>query len=105
MGRLSAQCTDARVNIVSRELFSRFPTASSMAEAAIEEIEEIVKPCGLYKMKAKNIKDSSLMLIEEFDGKLQSQMEYLCERRADSLRCYRQSGIFRYVSLTENSKA
>jgi endonuclease-3 len=77
MGRLSAQCTDARVNIVSRELFSRFPTASSMAEAAIEEIEEIVKPCGLYKMKAKNIKDSSLMLIEEFDGKLPDTMEEL----------------------------
>ena len=47
MGRLSAQCTDARVNIVCEELFSRFPTALDMANGDISEIEEIVKPCGL----------------------------------------------------------
>ena len=77
MGRLSAQCTDARVNEVSRELFSRFPTARDMAFGEIEEIERIVKPCGLYRMKAKNIKDASLMLLEKFDGNLPSDMDSL----------------------------
>ena len=77
MGRLSAQCTDARVNIVSEELFSRFPTPKEMAAAEISEIEEIIKPCGLYKMKAKNIKDSSVMLLEEFGGELPSDMDSL----------------------------
>ena len=59
MARLSAQCTDARVNIVSRELFSAFPTVSDMAAGELSEIERIVKPCGLYRMKAKNIKDAA----------------------------------------------
>lgn len=77
MGRLSAQCTDARVNIVSRELFARFPTAKDMSEASIEEIEDIVKPCGLYRMKAANIKDSSTLLIEKFGGILPQSMDEL----------------------------
>ncbi len=77
MGRLSAQCTDARVNIVSKELFERFPTPESMANGDIEEIERIVKPCGLYKMKAANLKDSSKMLVEDFGGVLPSTMDEL----------------------------
>ena len=77
MGRLSAQCTDARVNEVSRELFSLFPTARDMAYGEIEEIERIVKPCGLYRMKAKNIKDASRMLLEKFGGELPSDMDSL----------------------------
>lgn len=77
MGRLSAQCTDARVNIVCRELFSVFPNAEAMANGDIREIERIVKPCGLYKMKAKNIKDASAMLVNEFGGRLPSQMDEL----------------------------
>ena len=48
MGRLSAQCTDARVNIVCKDLFERFPTVQDMAEGDIQEIEAIVRPCGLY---------------------------------------------------------
>ena len=79
MGRLSAQCTDARVNIVSRELFDRFPTAKDMADGDIAKIEEIVKPCGLFRMKAANIKDASRMLIERFDGILPDTMEELLE--------------------------
>ena len=59
MGRLSAQCTDKRVNIVSKELFERFPTAEKMAEGDLAEIEKIVYPCGVYRVKAKNIKDMS----------------------------------------------
>ncbi len=77
MGRLSAQCTDARVNIVCRELFSVFPTAESMAYGELEKIEEIVKPCGLYKMKAANIRDASRMLVEEYDGVLPRDMDEL----------------------------
>ena len=70
MGRLSAQCTDARVNVVSRELFSEFPSAQAMAEGDLSRIEEIVKPCGLYRMKAANIKDASRMLVSEYGGVL-----------------------------------
>lgn len=77
MGRLSAQCTDARVNIVCRELFLRYPDAESMANGDIEEIERIVKPCGLYRMKAQNIKDASEMLIYKFGGVMPSTMDEL----------------------------
>ncbi|MBO7196222.1 MAG: endonuclease III [Clostridia bacterium] len=77
MGRLSAQCTDARVNIVCEELFKRFPDAMSMAEGDITEIEEIVKPCGLYRMKADSIREASRMLITDFGGQLPDTMEEL----------------------------
>ncbi len=77
MGRLSAQCTDARVNIVCEELFAKFPTPESMAYGDIEQLEQIVKPCGLYRMKAANIRDASRMLVEEFGGELPSDMDSL----------------------------
>ena len=77
MGRLSAQCTDYRVNVVSRELFATFPDARAMAEAPLSEIERIIKPCGLYKMKAKNLKDASAMLVSRFGGELPSEMDEL----------------------------
>lgn len=77
MGRLSAQCTDARVNIVCKELFKKFPTALDMANGDLSEIEEIVKPCGLYRMKADNIREASRMLITDFDGKLPDNMDDL----------------------------
>ena len=77
MGRLSAQCTDARVNIVCRELFSVFPTPEAMACGELAEIERIVKPCGLYRMKAANLKDSSRMLVDEFGGVLPREMDDL----------------------------
>ena len=77
MGRLSAQCTDKRVNIVSKELFERFPTAEAMANGDISEIENIVKPCGLYRMKADNIREESRMLISEFKGEMPDTMEEL----------------------------
>ncbi len=77
MGRLSAQCTDARVNIVCKELFSRFPDARSMAEGDLAQIEQIVKPCGLYKSKARNIRDASRMLADEYGGVLPNDMDTL----------------------------
>ena len=77
MGRLSAQCTDERVNIVCRELFSVYPTAKSLADAPLEEIERIVKPCGLYKMKASSIKASMNRLINEYNGIIPDDMDEL----------------------------
>ena len=77
MGRLSAQCTDARVNIVCRELFARFPTCESLARASYEEIEEIIHPCGLFRTKAKSIKDACAMLCDDYAGVLPDTMEEL----------------------------
>jgi endonuclease-3 len=77
MARLSAQCTDARVNIVCEELFRVFPTAEAMASGDIAEIERIVKPCGLYHTKAESIKAASIMLINDFGGQLPDNMDDL----------------------------
>ncbi len=77
MGRLSAQCTDARVNIVCRELFSEFPTARAMAYGDLGRIEELVKPCGLYRKKAENIKEASRILVERHGGVLPDDMDTL----------------------------
>ena len=77
MGRLSAQCTDARVNIVCKELFAVYPTLSDLADAPIEDIEAIIKPCGLYHSKAKSIKESCVMLRDEYGGILPDTMDEL----------------------------
>lgn len=77
MARLSAQCTDARVNIVCRELFAKFPTAGAMAEGDIGEIEELVRPCGLFRTKAKSIKEMSEIIVSRFSGEIPSDMDEL----------------------------
>lgn len=77
MGRLSAQCTDARVNIVCETLFEKFPNAEAMAYGELSDIEEIIKPCGLYRMKADNIREASRMLLTDFGGELPDNMEDL----------------------------
>ena len=77
MSRLSAQCTDARVNIVSKELFAVFPDVYSMANADVSEIESIVRPCGLFRTKAKSIKEMSVTLVEKFGGEVPQDMESL----------------------------
>lgn len=77
MGRLSAQCTDARVNIVCKELFTAFPDAAAMAAAPQEAVEAIVRPCGLYHTKAQNIRDASRMLTEQWGGVMPQEMETL----------------------------
>ena len=77
MGRLSAQCTDKRVNIVCKELFKKYPDALAMAEADIDELSEMVRPCGLFRVKAQNIKDASAMLVAEYGGELPSDMNEL----------------------------
>ena len=77
MGRLSAQCTDARVNIVCRELFTKYPTNSDLADAPIEDIENIIRPCGLYKTKAASIKASAIKLRDEFGSVIPDDMDTL----------------------------
>ena len=77
MGRLSAQCTDARVNIVCRELFAKYPTADALADAELADIEEIVRPCGLFRTKADSIKRACIMLRDDFGGVLPDTMDEL----------------------------
>ena len=77
MGRLSAQCTDARVNIVCRELFARYPTAAALGAADLAEVERIVLPCGLYHVKARNIIEACAMLERDYGGVLPDSMEEL----------------------------
>ncbi len=75
--RLAAQCTDARVNMVTPELFSKYPTLEALAAATPEAIGEIIKSCGLYKTKAKDIVAMSQMLLEEFNGVVPDSIEQL----------------------------
>ena len=70
MARLSAQCTDKRVNEVSLPLFHAFPTPEAMAHADLSEIEKIIRPCGLYHTKAESIKKMSQELIERHNGQV-----------------------------------
>lgn len=77
MARLSAQCTDERVNIVCRDLFAAYPDARSMAEAPIGEIEKLIKSCGLYRGKAKSIKEASEIVVRDYDGNIPDNMEEL----------------------------
>lgn len=75
--RLSAQCTDARVNLITPILFERFPTLEAFAQADTAEIQEIVKPCGFYMVKGADIKKAALMLLEKFGGKVPDNMDDL----------------------------
>lgn len=75
--RLSAQCTDKRVNLVTPALFSAFPTLESMAAADENEIGEYIKSCGLYKTKAKDIKNMCGLLIEKFGSRVPDTIEEL----------------------------
>lgn len=68
--RLAAQCTDARVNVVVEELYKKFPDVGALAEADVEEIEQIVRPCGLGRSKARDISACMKILKEEYGGKV-----------------------------------
>ena len=76
---LSAQCTDARVNIVTKELFKIAPNAKEMNKLTVEEIEKYISSCGLYKTKAKNIKKLAEKVVKEYDGNIPDNMEELME--------------------------
>ena len=75
--RLAAQCTDARVNQVVKGLFEKYPDVDTLAEAPVEEIERIVRPCGLGNSKARDISACMKMLKEEYGGKVPDQFEEL----------------------------
>ena len=75
--RLSAQCTDARVNLVTPALFARYPTLDAFAEADVSEVEEIVHPCGFFRAKANDIVAMSRMLIEKYNSKVPDTIEEL----------------------------
>ena len=76
-GRLSAQCTDERVNIVTRELFAKYTSIDDFAGADVADIEEIVRPCGLYKTKAQSIVAMCREIIQRFGGEIPSSIEEL----------------------------
>ena len=75
--RLAAQCTDARVNVVVQDLFARYPTVAALAAAEPEEIEAIVKPCGLGRSKARDISGCMRMLMDRYGGRVPDTMEEL----------------------------
>ncbi len=75
--RLSAQCTDARVNIVTPELFAKYKILEDYANATLEDIEAIVRPCGFFRKKAEDIIGMAQMILERFDGKVPDNIEDL----------------------------
>ncbi len=75
--RLSAQCTDKRVNIVTPDLFAEFPTPQKMANADIERVEELIKTCGLYKTKAKDLVKIGQQIVNDFGGKVPDTIDEL----------------------------
>ena len=75
--RLAAQCTDARVNVVVPKLYEKFPTIEALAAADVDEIEEIVRPCGLGRSKARDISLCMKMLVDDFGGRVPDNFDDL----------------------------
>jgi len=78
---LSAQCTDVRVNKTTPDLFETYPTPELMKDAPLEELEELVRSTGFYRNKAKSLKETSQILVEEFDGEVPQNMKDLLKLR------------------------
>lgn len=78
---LSAQCTDKRVNVVTKKLFEIYPDIKSLSVAPMEDIEEIIKPCGFFHNKAKNIKSACSDIVERFDGVVPDNLDDLISLR------------------------
>lgn len=75
--RLSAQCTDARVNIVTPALFEKYPTVEAFAEAEVADVEELIRSCGFYRTKAKDLVEMAKKIISDFGGKVPDNIEDL----------------------------
>ena len=75
--RLSAQCTDARVNLVTPQLFAAYPTLEAFANASAADVGEIIRSCGLYQTKARDLVACAKMLVEEYGGRVPDTMEAL----------------------------
>lgn len=78
---LSAQCTDARVNMVTPKLFKTYPSPLMMAKAPLERLEDLIRSTGFYKNKAKSLQQTSASIVEKFDGKVPDTMEDLTSLR------------------------
>ena len=76
---MSAQCTDARVNLVTPEVFKRFPTPASLADAKQRELERLIHSCGFFRSKARNLIAAARMLVERHDGHVPKAMDELLE--------------------------
>jgi len=74
---LSAQCTDARVNLITPSVFARYPDLAALAGADLAELEELIRSCGLYRTKARNILSAARMLLNDFDGVLPQSADVL----------------------------
>lgn len=77
MARLSAQCTDKRVNEVCKTLFERYPTPEALAKAELSQVEQVIRPCGLYHVKAKDVVSCADRLVSVYGGVLPDTMEEL----------------------------
>ena len=75
--RLSAQCTDARVNMVTPSLYAKFPTLEAFASASYEEVGEAIRSCGFYNTKAKDIVECAKILVSQYGGRVPGTMEEL----------------------------
>ena len=75
--RLAAQCTDERVNIIVERLYEKYPTVDALAEAGVDNIEEIVRPCGLGRSKAKDISACMIMLRDQYNGGIPNTFDEL----------------------------
>ena len=75
--RLSAQCTDARVNMVTPALYAKFPTLEAFANAGYEEVGEAIKSCGFYNTKSKDLVECAKILLEKYGGRVPGTMEEL----------------------------
>lgn len=75
--RLAAQCTDARVNVVVQELYAKYPDVASLADAPVDDIEAIVRPCGLGRSKARDISGCMKMIRDEYEGRVPEDFDAL----------------------------
>jgi len=106
---LSAQCTDVRVNQVTPVLFERFPDVRSMSEAPIEELEELIRPTGFFRNKAKNIRAASRIIVERFEGELPRTMEEMVTipgvgRKTANIVLYNAYGVIAGIAVDTHVK-
>ena len=76
---LSAQCTDVRVNMVTPELFRKYPTPDAMAKAKLPDIEKLIRSTGFFRNKAKSLKGAAIAVVDDYDGKVPDTMEQLLQ--------------------------
>ena len=107
--RLSAQCTDARVNQITPALFAKYPTLQSFSKADIADVEGLIRSCGFYKHKARDIVLACQMLLRDYDGKVPDTMEKLLKLpgvgRKTATFCWAISIIRRLTSATPTASA